>query len=424
MRLRELPFLFSLLQCQWKEPKALRKLQDRKLRQLVRHAYDQVPYYRCLFDSVGVTPEDINGVGDLPRLPLTSRQELIGQNSEALLARNCIRQPCHKTETSGSTGIPLTILHRRQDLTKMNFVWARAYFAHGFKLWHRTASLSGRRHDPRHKPWYEHLGLMRRRTLNAWDDPEQWIAALNRWKPQALTGYVMTLKLLAEAMQAQDVGNSDLRLVFQCSGLLDSGSRRFLSSVLRARIVDIYGSAEGGCLAWECGTCSGYHVNSDMVIVELLDNGQAVSPGQAGEVVITNLHSYAMPFIRYRQSDVGVWAEGAARCGRGLPLLRAIEGRLADFITLPSGQKISPHPFFVALDTVAGVAKWRLVQETSRRLRVELIVGQHSAGRACQEAKANLAAIIGDQMEIIVSEVDVLPNDPSQKFRSITSAVP
>jgi phenylacetate-CoA ligase len=155
----------------------------------------------------------------------------------------------------------------------------------------------------------------------------------------------------------------------------------------------------------------------------LLDNGQAVSPGQAGEVVITNLHSFAMPFIRYRQSDVGVWAEEAAQCGRGLPLMRVIEGRLGDFITLPSGQKLSPHPFFVALDTAIGVTKWRLIQETVHRLRVEIAVDQHGGDQAAKAAKANLQAIVGQEMEIIVVETNTFSYEPTQKFRSVLSMV-
>jgi phenylacetate-CoA ligase len=163
-----------------------------------------------------------------------------------------------------------------------------------------------------------------------------------------------------------------------------------------------------------------------MLIVELLDDGKGgkpVPPGNEGEIVITNLHSYAMPFIRYRQADVGVMAGVPSRCGRGLPLMKIVAGRLGDFIMLPSGKKLSPHHFFIALDTAAGIARWRLTQETSCRLRVEVAVGQSSSARAFQAVRANLEAIVGEEMEIIVSELDSLPNDPSQKFRSIRSRV-
>jgi phenylacetate-CoA ligase len=424
MRLQDVPYLFQLLHSQWKKPQELKELQDNKLRRLVRHAYAKVPYYRRLFDSAGVRPQDIICVEDLPRLPVTSREELMRLRPEEILAQDLNPDYCHQAMTSGATGVPLTIFHRRQDLTRMNLAWARTYLVHGVRLWHRMATFTGQRQASGDKSWYEYLGLMRRKALSTWDKPSQWIAELRTWQPQALSGYVMTLKLLALAMQAQGVRDIRPNVVFQSSGLLDEASRRFLRSVFGAKIVDIYGSAEAGCIAWECGTCAGYHVNSDMVIVELLDGEKPAPPGTEGEVVITNLHAYAMPFIRYRQADVGVWAEEPPQCGRGLPLMRVIEGRLGDFITLPSGQKVSPHHFFIALDTAVGVARWRLIQETPRRLRAEVIVDHSAGGRTYQEAKANLEAIVGEEMEIIVAEVDSIPYNPSQKFRSVVSAVP
>ncbi|MBN1136646.1 MAG: phenylacetate--CoA ligase family protein [Anaerolineae bacterium] len=393
------------------------------MRRLVRHAYDKVPYYRRLFDSVAVKPEDITEVEDLARLPVTSKEDLVGLRQEEILAQVIDHDRCRKAMTSGSTGVPLTIVHRRQDLTKMNLGWLRAYLAHGVKPWHRMTAFIGERDIPKHRPWYEYLGFMRRKVLSTWDDPGQWISELRTWRPQALTGYVMTLKLLAAAMQKQGVTDIGPRVVFQTSGLLDQASRQFLHSALRAKIVDIYGSSEAGCIAWECGTCSSYHVGSDMLIVEVLDNAKPAPPGKEGEVVITNLHSYAMPFIRYRQGDVARWDEASPRCGRGFPLIKIIEGRLGDFITLPSGKKLSPHHFFIALDTAAGVARWRLVQETARRLTAEVVVDPDSSVGALHAAQANLKAIVGEDMEVIVTPVPSLPYDPAHKFRSVMSMV-
>jgi phenylacetate-coenzyme A ligase PaaK-like adenylate-forming protein len=423
MRLQDIPFLLELLHNQWQEPQDLKKLQDRKLRRLVRHAYENVPYYRRLFDSVGVRPQEIATVEDLARLPVTSKEDLVSMRLEELLAQGLDRDRCRKSMTSGSTGIPLTIIHRRQDLTKMNLVWLRAFSAHGIKPWHRMAGFTGERDIAKRRPWYEYLGLMRRKAVSTWDDPVHWIAELRTWQPQALTGYVMTLKLLVAAMQEQGVTDIGPRVIFQSSGLLDPSSRHLLHSAFGAKVVDLYGSAEAGCIAWECGTCSSYHVSSDMVIVELLDNGQPVPPGQKGEVVITNLHSYAMPFIRYRQGDVARWDERSPRCGRGFPLMRIIEGRLGDFIVLPSGKRISPHHFFIALDTAAGIARWRLVQETTHRLKAEVVLNSTSGLDGCRAAQANLRAIVGEEMEIVVTEVPSLPYDPSQKLRSVISMV-
>jgi phenylacetate-CoA ligase len=424
MRLRDMFFLLELQQNQWKKPQDLKKLQNGRLRRLIQHAYDNVSYYRRLFDSVGLKPHEISGAGDLARLPVTSKEDLISLPQEEVLARGLDLGRCRKTMTSGSTGIPCAILHRRQDLTKMNLAWLRVYLVHGVKPWHRLAEFTGQRDIPEERPWYERLGLLQRKVLSTWDGPGQWISELGTWQPQALTGYVMTLKLLASAMQAREVTNIQPKVVFQSSGLLDESSRQFLRAVFGARVVDIYGSAEAGCIAWECEICSGYHVNSDMVIVELLDDGRPVPPGEEGEVVITNLNSYAMPFIRYRQGDVGRLGEETPQCGRGFPLMRMVEGRLGDFITLPSGKKLSPHHFFIALDTAVGVAQWQLVQETAHRLKAEVVVDRGSGVRARQAAQANLKAIVGEEMEVVVAEVPSLSYSPSRKFRSVVSMLP
>lgn len=424
MRFQDVPFLLQLLHNQWKTPQEIKELQDRKLRALIQHAYGRVPFYRRLFDSVGVKPEEITRSEDLPRLPMTSRSDLINLPQEDILAQGLNPRHCCQSMTSGSTGIPLTILHHRCDITRTNLAWGRVYLVHGVKLWNRMAGFTGQRDLQKGKSWYEYLGLMKQKMLSNWDDPSQWISELRVWRPQAMIGYVMTLKLLALAMQAQKVTDIRLNVIFQSSGLLDEASRQFLQSAFGVpRIVDIYGSAEAGCIAWECKTCPGYHVNSDMVIVELLDDGKPVDPGYEGEVVITNLHSYAMPFIRYQQGDVGRWATSSPLCGRGFSIMENIEGRLGDFITLPSGKRFSPHLFFIALDTVVGVTKWRLIQETVHRLRVEIVVNQSSGDLAPQAVRASLKEIVGEEMEIIVSEVSSLPYDPSQKFQSVKSMI-
>jgi phenylacetate-CoA ligase len=153
----------------------------------------------------------------------------------------------------------------------------------------------------------------------------------------------------------------------------------------------------------------------------LLNDDQPVPAGSQGEVVVTNLNAYAMPFIRYRQGDVGRWSEESPQCGREFPLMRIVEGRLGDFITLPSGKKLSPHHFFIALDTSVGVARWQLVQENVQRLKVEVVANRGSGIQACEAARANLKAIVGEEMEIVVTEVPSLTYRPAQKFRSVVS---
>ncbi|HHT9152071.1 MAG TPA: phenylacetate--CoA ligase family protein [Candidatus Hypogeohydataceae bacterium YC40] len=233
----------------------------------------------------------------------------------------------------------------------------------------------------------------------------------------------MNLKLLAFAIQEH--GDSDVRpqLIFSTSAILDDYSRKFITDVFKEKVVDIYGSNEGGCIAWECPQCNGYHVNIDMLVLEILENGKSVPPGKEGEVVITNLHSYAMPLIRYRLGDIGTLSPEVPSCGRGMPLLKEITGRIDDFIVLPSGKRISPHPFYHALRWVRGIAKWRIIQEENGILKVEVVVSKDFSYNGSSLIEANLRKIFDDKLKIEISIVAEIKQDPSQKFRSVISKV-
>ncbi len=419
----EILYLRRLLRNQWLTPSELRDLQEDKLRRLISHAYDRVPYYRRLFDSAKLKPADIRGLPDLMKIPTTSRAQLLDRPLEDITARGIDLRRCRVMTTSGTTGVPFKTYFRRKDLTRVNLGWARTYLAHGMRIRDRIGAFRGWRNADPKKAWYEVMGIWRRRTLSSLDAPAAWIAEFEKWRPQVIMGYALTLNLLAEAVREGGAAGIRPRMIFHTSGLLHDHDREGIGAALGSKVIDIYGSDEGGCIAWECPQCRGYHVNVDLVALEILEDGRAVPAGKPGEVVITNLHSFAMPLIRYRQEDVAAWSPEAPRCGRGMPLLKDIQGRIDDFIILPSGGRISPHPFYWALLLVPGIAKWRVVQETRSLLRVEVAAGPDFRKDGPSMIEANVRKIVKDEMEIMVSVLDAIEQNPLQKFRSVISKV-
>lgn len=414
--------LVQSLATQWLAPEKIRAMQDRKLRRLVDHAYANVPYYRRLFDASGLEPADIGGVGDVCRIPVSSKRQLAAVPPDDLLARNVDRRRCHETRSSGATGVPLSIVHRRTDLTITNFAFLRTFLAHGYRPWERRVEFTGSRNVPAGHSWYEHLGLLRRRVLSDAGDPAQWVAELRAWQPHVIIGYVMMLKQLASEIQEQGVTDIRPRLVFSTSAVLDAATRDRLGAIFRAPVLDYYASEEARCIAWECGRCPGYHVNSDLLIVEILDDkGEPVAPGVEGEITITNLHSFAMPFIRYRQGDRGVLATDKPVCGRGLPLLASVTGRSDDFIVAPDGRRLSPRLFYYALWTVPGVGEFRMIQKDLRRLHVELVATSDYTEASRRAMVANIRELLGEAVEITAVVVDAIPRGPAEKCRSFVS---
>jgi phenylacetate-CoA ligase len=414
--------LYGLIRNQWKNPETIKKIQERKLRKLIHYVYENVPYYRNLFDSLKIKPFDIRKKEDLQFLPLTSKRQLQGLPLKDITSNALRLEICKTFYTSGTTGIPMQLYYDPHDVTLMNLSWVRAFLAGGMKPWHKLADFKGMKTLHRKKAWYEYLGLLRRREISAWDAEEKWIEEIRKWKPQVLIGYVRTLRMLAEAVQRSGIKEFKPKIIFHSSAILDEATRRLFSEVFQGKRVDIYGSYEGGCLAWECEICSGYHLCSDMVIVEVLNQGKPVAPGETGEVVITNLQSYAMPFIRYKQEDQVTLSGQEPRCGRGLELLDSIHGRTDDFITLQNGQRISPQPFLYLMEKISGIRQWRAIQEKMNELNVEIEPSELSH-ESLTLIKESLKGLLGSEMNIHFILVDSIKVDPPSKFRFVSSKI-
>jgi len=427
MKVRNLLDLNRLRNGQWKNPEEIRRVQGAKLRRLIRHAYDRVPYYREMFDARRIKPEDIRGADDLKALPVTTKKTLNGLSLEEITAAGADLRACRTSSTSGTTGTPLTVYFSSGDATLINLSWARAFLSCGMKPWDKTAAFIGRPPANRHRPWYEKLGIWRRFEISTWTPPAEWAETLKRIRPRVLSGYVMTLKLLAEELRRRHPDSAipgfRPRIVFHSSAVLDGASRREFESVFGAAVLDLYGADEGGCIAWECSACGAYHINADTVIVEFLKEGLPVPPGENGEIVITNLHSYVMPFIRYSLGDVGSLSSRPVRCGRGLPLLERIEGRFDDFIRLETGEKMSPHPFYHCIDPVPGIRRWQIIQRRARTITVTLEPGKDFSEETTRRIEANLGDLLKGRLEVEIRIVDSLPVSPSAKFRAVRSEI-
>jgi phenylacetate-CoA ligase len=423
--MRGVASLVRLSRNQWRSAAELERRQLVALRRLVDHAYRTVPFYRELYDRSGVSPDDLRDVADLQRFPVVTRGAFQASPTELLVAEGVDPGQCLRSRTSGSTGIPLEILFRPGDRSAMNTSFLRVYMAWGMRPWHRMATLQARPERLGRRSWYQRLGLFRTLVLSSRDEPEVWINQLRRWRPVMLHGYSLTLKLLAEALDRTGTRDLKIPLVTSTSGVLDRGARDQLASTLGARVVDIYASDEAGSvIAWECPRCSGYHLCSDTVVTEFMINGRSAEPGQEAAVVITSLTARTMPFIRYDQGDVAIPSDRQPTCGRGLPLMEGVRGRAGDFIMLRSGRKLTPHPFFLALDHAVGVARWQIVQETIDRITVSVTMPGKPTADDLDTIRRSVADLVEDGTTVDVVVVESLRDSPRSKLRSVVSTLP
>ncbi len=417
--------LLSLLRRQWWTPSAIEDLQVRRLRRLVRHAAQTVPFYGRLFADAGVDPAAIQSLGDLQQLPIVTRTMLQEQPAEDLIARGTDRHQCCASRTSGSTGTPLEIVCRRSERALYSPSFFRAYLAWGLRPHHRLMYMQARRSALTGRSWYEKLGVFRRETLFSGDDPRSWIDSIRRWRPQMLHGYALTLKLLADAVHTDATSPLRVPLVVSTSGILDEAGRRSLASALNAEVVDLYASEEAGSvIAWQCPVCPGYHLCVDAVVVELLHDGRPAVHGEDSQVVVTNLNNFTMPFVRYDQGDIVRLTSQRPHCGRGLPLIESVRGRAGDYILLPSGRRLTPHPFFLVLDHAVGVGQWQLVQEERDRIIVRVAPQRSDQAIDLEGIRSGVRGVCGEDVQLDVLVVKSVRRDAATKLRSVVSRLP
>ena len=347
-----------------------------------------------------------------------SKSDLLTRSPAELIPDNIDIDDLMVFTTSGSTGQPLAVRATRRDAAVNQALMLRVLQHHGMKPWHSKLSVRGTPQKKRNRSWLGHLGLFRRGEISATLSPEDWVTELIAFKPDYIIGYCLTLRMMAKALKSADVKGVKPRCVLSTSGILEETTRHEIAEGFSAPVFDVYASWEGGMMAWECRHCGAYHVNSDQVIIEILKNGKPVAPGEEGEAVITNLHSYGMPIIRYRQGDLVVrGADLGCRCR--LPTLSSIHGRTADMLLLPDGREMSPHGALALMDKIPGIERWRIVQPHISKLCVEIVAGADFDKAASHRVYTGLRDLIGEDIEIIIKTVDDLPFDPNSKFRLV-----
>lgn len=359
---------------------ALQPGPDQRLCRLLAHAHRQVPHGRDLFRHVGLKPEDIGGVEDLPRLPLTSKADRQAYPLQALIARDHRHAPLIDRSTSGSTGQRMAVRRTWVEERLLNLFRWRALIAYGLRPCDRVAVAQFHaRMDPADGQILmrcsKALRLLEWQIIDVLGQPspEAEAAAL---RPSVLTGMTSAIAMLASRFPWPSDHTSQVRPRFVATGgeLLTPPLRAEIAR-LGVPIYDLYGCNEVNLVAWECPAGTGfYHLCEDSVVVEIVDAaGRPVHEGELGEVVITSLLSFAMPFVRYRIGDRAIRGPRRCPCGAASATLASLQGRTIDMFVLEGGEPLHPWEILNAIRAQMGwIRSFQIVQP--RRDQIELRV--------------------------------------------------
>jgi len=300
----------------------LKAFQDAQLRRLVVHAYESVPYYRKLFDRHRLHPRHIRGTVDLDLIPISTKRDFQNCPPAKLVAREVDPGQLLSVCTNGSTGEPFVVRRTWQEQGFNMLFRERAWRAFGLGLRERVATVGApRRTDPKDNKILGRalraIGIHPSVRLDGMQPPEEIARQLAAFQPQMLVGIPGMLCLVADYLLA--TGRQDIRPRIMVTGgeVLTPLMRDRLHQAFGVAPLQTYASHEFPLMGWECRATGEIHTCDDGAIVEVIRNGGPAAPGEDGEVVVTNLHAYAMPFLRYQLADVVT--RGSEQCGCGQP---------------------------------------------------------------------------------------------------------
>jgi phenylacetate-CoA ligase len=406
----------------------LRDRQWPKLKKILNHAYDNCPFYGRFYDDHGVHPSHIRSWADFSRLPKLSKKD-IRANMQDMVARNVPRDKLVPGKTSGSTGVSVffyvdeasqqfkracTVRHNRWagwDIgERVGAIWGNPPTNRGFRLRMRTCVLD--RHT--------FLDTLRMDE----NDMRLFAREMIARPPAILFGHAHSLYLFALYVRARGFRGISPRGIISTAMVLLDNERATIESVFRSKVFNRYGCEEVALIASECEAHSGLHINMDTLVVEVLSGDRHAEAGEVGEIVVTDLTNYGMPFIRYRVGDMGVRLDERCSCGRGLPLLARVEGRTADYVITPHGDFISGISLTENLATlIPGLEQIQIIQEKRDFLRFRVVRGQGFNDKSMEVMKAMVLKRFGPEMQYECEFVDRISQEPSGKYRFVISQV-
>lgn len=407
---------------------------DRRIRSIVRHAAEHVPYYRDLFARLRIDPRDVRRVEDLRALPVLDRTE-VRREPRRFVAENAgMTLP---QRTSGSTGTPMEVFHDRDSVL--------ANIAFGEREREAVLGLVGEGFRPRElymgfegsnflkvldfTATHARLPVRPRRRALAMTAPMvEIVETINEYRPHILTTYGSFADELFRRIRAEGFDITLPKVLIYVGETLPRERRHALEQEFGLAVLSRYCAVEAFKIAFYCEERTGFHIHDDLCDVQVRrDDGTPAGPGESGEIVLSNLVNRATVLLNYPMGDLGVESAESCPCGRNLRLLSQVEGRLEDLIALPGTGVLHPREIWRVFKDDPDVLRYQLVQTALGSFELRLATrDQDGFGRASDRARVALRRVLGAEIDLIIRRVDDLgraERTERGKFRAVLSHV-
>jgi phenylacetate-CoA ligase len=408
----------------------LRSIQRRRLRNMMDYVYHNNYFYRQRFDSAGIRPADIREPRDLKKLPVLTKAQ-VRQNADKLLSRNAGVNHLFKLKTGGSTGKALEFFisepcsELRNALARRHDRWS------GWEIGEPVAAIWG---NPVYPKGFKETVVnwivspnIYLDTMSVTDDSVR--AFVGQWEkvgPTLIFGHAHSIFLLSQYLDRLNLRHLRPKGIISSSMMLLPHERHLIERIFHTKVTNRYGCEEVSLIASECEQHSGMHVNMEHLVVEVLrDNGSDAAPGELGHIVVTDLMNRAMPFIRYRVEDMGIMSVRSCPCGRELPLMDHVAGRVADFLIREDGSQVSGISLIEnTLTRIPGLDQMQIIQESREHVVLNLAVSIEFTENKKKELLDYFKSIFGFHAIIDLNSVERIMPEPSGKYRFSICRIP
>lgn len=413
----------------WDEEK-IYNYQLTHLKKLINHVYSSVPYYRKVMNEVGMQPGDFKRISDLNAFPVINKQT-IRDNFDLFLAEDFKKYHPLQRSTGGTTGVPFKYYIDAYSwalnwTTKIRtFSWGNYNFGKD-----KIALLKGGSMMRQGK--YSYKTYIWNFLNNSYTIPimnltdelmDHHYLQIKKKNIKFLRGYPSSIFTFAKYLKKKSI-SYPIKGIFTTAEMLYPNQRKLIEEVFNIGIIDSYGCGDGMAGANQCEQKNKYHINIETSYMEILsfNNNQKAKPGEEGKIIVTSLHDYAMPFIRYAPGDMAIQGEGACSCGRGLPVLDKIIGRESDLFELANGRILNglSIPFE---DWDDKIEKFQLIQEEPDLIILKLIPKENFTENVEKQVMDLLKYNAGEGIRIKIEKVNDIEQTAAGKFKYVISKV-
>lgn len=423
---KELAILAELQRCEKMSADELETIRIGRLRDILIHAAENVPFYQKRFTDSGFDPATVADFSDLQKIPELTKKD-IQENREALVSTAYKRQDLIANRTGGSTGSPLQFFHDKQRWDVRQAATIRHNLWAGQRVGHKVAVLWGHQSD---LSAFKSLKAKLRNIFidrllicdsSSFSDASlrQFALDYQRFRPDSILAYANSLALVVDFMKANSVELPPPVSIITSAEVLTVENREKIESYFGTKVFDRYGARETSVIASECSAHDGMHIGAEYLHLEFVDGRRAVQAGEAGDIFVTVLGNHAFPFIRYRIGDVGAPAvPGTCNCGVNLPKMQMVAGRTTDFLLAPDGRKVSGAALTIYLAAkVPGVRQAQIVQRERERLMFNLVIDSQFGAESKAMIAEKVRHFFGASMVADYHFVEYIPKEASGKYR-------